>query len=124
MGVSGDAMYNLGAAYCGVKRFDEALVMNAKALEFRRRVLPADHPDIGGVRVFYDDNVRLNVTRDFGLFQEIPCAKWAHHTGTSENKSMRWRWLKRRSIFDSACCLRAILTLHKRGSLLPSFKAF
>jgi hypothetical protein len=45
-------MYNLGAAYCGVKRFQESLVMNEKALKFRQRVVPADHPDIGGVHVF------------------------------------------------------------------------
>jgi hypothetical protein len=117
-------MYNVGAAYCSVQRFEESLVMNAKALEFRRRVLPADHPDIGVVHVFYDDNVRLNVTRGVGFFQEIPCAKWAHHTGTSEDKLMGWRWLKRRSSFDSACCLRVILILQQRGSLLPSFRAF
>ena len=73
MGVSGDAMYNVGVSYISVERFEESLVMNKKTLDLRRRVLPADHPDIGGAHVFCDDNVRLNVTRGFGLFQVTPC---------------------------------------------------
>jgi hypothetical protein len=73
VGVPGDAMCNVGSAYLSVKRFDEALVMNEKALKFRQRVVPADHPDIGGVHVFYDDNVCLILTRGFGLFQVTPC---------------------------------------------------
>ncbi len=45
---SGDAMYNLAAGYdqC-VGRQQDAMMMSEKALEFRRRVLPADHSDIG-----------------------------------------------------------------------------
>ena len=66
-------MYNLGTSYISVERFDEALVMNEKALKFRQRVVPADHPDIGGVHVFYDDIVCLILTRGFGLFQVTPC---------------------------------------------------
>ena len=44
---SGDAMYNLAAAYDECGREQDALMMSEKALEFRRRVLPVDHSDIG-----------------------------------------------------------------------------
>ncbi len=44
---SGDAMYNLAAAYDECGREQDAMMMSEKALEFRRRVLPVDHSDIG-----------------------------------------------------------------------------
>jgi hypothetical protein len=40
-------MSNLAASYSDQGRLSDALVLNEKALEFRRRVLPDDHPDIG-----------------------------------------------------------------------------
>jgi hypothetical protein len=40
-------MYNLAAAYDECGREQDALMMSEKALEFRRRVLPVDHSDIG-----------------------------------------------------------------------------
>jgi hypothetical protein len=45
-------MYNLSGGYFGLGRFQEALEMAEKALEQRRRVLPADHSDIGCVSCF------------------------------------------------------------------------
>ena len=44
---SGDAMYNLAAGYDQCDRQQDAMILSKKALEFRRRVLPADHSDIG-----------------------------------------------------------------------------
>ena len=44
-------MYNLGVTYGELGRHSEALAMRESVLEFRRRVLPADHPDIGEGRV-------------------------------------------------------------------------
>ena len=40
-------MNNLGLSYGDLGRHSEALAMQESVLEFRRRVLPADHPDIG-----------------------------------------------------------------------------
>jgi hypothetical protein len=40
-------MNELGVSYSNLGRHSEALAMQESVLEFRRRVLPADHPDIG-----------------------------------------------------------------------------
>jgi hypothetical protein len=40
-------MGNLAAIYSALGRHADALVMEKKTLEFRRRVLPANHPEIG-----------------------------------------------------------------------------
>lgn len=47
-------MYNVSAGYFGLHKFQEALEVAEKALEHRRRFLPADHSDIGDVNIFYD----------------------------------------------------------------------
>ena len=44
-------MNNLSFSYAHFGRHTDALVMREKVLEFRRRVLPKDHPDIGEVDV-------------------------------------------------------------------------
>ena len=43
----GDTMNNLANTYSALGRHQDALVMKEKTLEFRRRVLPENHPDIG-----------------------------------------------------------------------------
>ena len=40
-------MGNLAETYSALGRHTDALAMEERVLEFRRRVLPADHPDIG-----------------------------------------------------------------------------
>ena len=40
-------MNNLAQTYSALGRHADALAMGEQALEFSRRVLPADHPDIG-----------------------------------------------------------------------------
>ena len=40
-------MGNVAVMYRNIGRHREALVMEEKTLEFRRRVLPENHPDIG-----------------------------------------------------------------------------
>ena len=40
-------MSNLTATYYALGRHTDALAMGEQVLEFRRRVLPANHPDIG-----------------------------------------------------------------------------
>ena len=40
-------MYNLAVSYSDLGRHEEALEMREKTLEFFRRVLPENHPDIG-----------------------------------------------------------------------------
>ena len=40
-------MNNLASTYGDLGRHADALAMRERVLEFQRRVLPADHPDIG-----------------------------------------------------------------------------
>ena len=40
-------MGDLAATYYALGRHSDALAMQESVLEFRRRVLPEDHPDIG-----------------------------------------------------------------------------
>ena len=40
-------MHNLGITYAALERHQDALVMGQKTLEFRRRVLSNNHPDVG-----------------------------------------------------------------------------
>ena len=40
-------MGNLANSYSDLGRHEEAVEMKEKTLEFRRRVLPENHPDIG-----------------------------------------------------------------------------
>ena len=44
---AGLAMGNLASTYSDLGRHEDALAMKERVLEFRRRVLPEDHPDIG-----------------------------------------------------------------------------
>jgi Ca2+/Na+ antiporter len=43
----GTAMGNLASTYSALGRHQDALAMGEKTLEFRRRVLPENHPEIG-----------------------------------------------------------------------------
>ena len=47
-------MNNLASTYSALGRHKDALAMNERVLEFRRRVLPEDHPEIGEGRVMSD----------------------------------------------------------------------
>ena len=40
-------MSNLASTYSALGRHADALAMQERVLDFQRRVLPADHPDIG-----------------------------------------------------------------------------
>ena len=42
-------MSNLASTYSELGRHADALALKEKVLEFRRRVLPEDHPDIGEI---------------------------------------------------------------------------
>ncbi len=50
--VSGNSMYLVAMVYFHFKRHKDALVMAQKALEIRRRVLPAGHPHIIATQKF------------------------------------------------------------------------
>jgi len=45
--VLGQAMSKLANTYSALGRHQDALLLKEKTLEFRRRVLPENHPDIG-----------------------------------------------------------------------------
>ncbi len=47
-------MSNLASTYSDLGRHADALAMSEQVLEFRRRVLPANHPDIGEGRAWRD----------------------------------------------------------------------
>ena len=46
-------MNNIAPTYSALGRHDDALAMGERVLEFRRRVLPENHPDIGEGDVWY-----------------------------------------------------------------------
>ena len=46
-------MSNLASTYSDLGRHDDALAMGERVLEFRRRVLPENHPSIGEGDVSY-----------------------------------------------------------------------
>ena len=50
---TGKAMNNLANTYADLGRHEDALVLKERVLEFRRRVLPENHPDIGEGDVWY-----------------------------------------------------------------------
>jgi hypothetical protein len=45
--ILGSALKLVSTSYSHHGRFEDALSIEEQALEFRRRVLPEDHPDIG-----------------------------------------------------------------------------
>ena len=46
-------MSNMSLMYSILRRHDDALAMGERALEFMRRVLPENHPDISEGDVWY-----------------------------------------------------------------------
>ena len=58
-------MNNLASTYSDLGRHDDALAMGERVLEFRRRVLPENHPSIGEGDVWCGICILLNVTRCF-----------------------------------------------------------
>ena len=42
-------MNNLAITYVALRRYDDALAMRKKLLDFFHRILPSDHPNIGDV---------------------------------------------------------------------------
>ena len=50
--VSGNSMFLVAMVYFHFDRHKDALVMSQKALEIRRRVLPAGHPHINATQKF------------------------------------------------------------------------
>ncbi len=47
-------MGNLASTYFALGRYADAVAMGERALEFRRRALPENHPDIGEGYVWSD----------------------------------------------------------------------
>ena len=60
-------MGNLAASYYALGRHNEALAMRERVLEFNRRVLPENHPDIGEGRVGSGVACGLLIVRGRGL---------------------------------------------------------
>ena len=50
-GTAGMSMNNISFSYAHFGRHTDALVLREKVLEFFQRVLPEDHPEIGGYDV-------------------------------------------------------------------------
>ena len=60
-------MGNLAASYSDLGRHADALAMKERVLEFSRRVLPENHPDIGEGRVGSGVACGLLIVRGRGL---------------------------------------------------------
>ena len=60
-------MNNLASTYSDLGRHEDALAMKERVLEFNRRVLPEDHPDIGEGRVGSGVACGLLIVRGRGL---------------------------------------------------------
>ena len=60
-------MSNLAVSYSALGRHEDALAMKERVLEFRRRVLPENHPDIGEGRVGSGVACGLLIVRGRGL---------------------------------------------------------
>jgi hypothetical protein len=68
-------MGNLAATYTSLGRYEDALVMEEKTLEFRRRVLPANHPDIGVACL----NLCISLVQVSNLHRALQFAREALH---------------------------------------------
>jgi tetratricopeptide (TPR) repeat protein len=66
-------MANLAATYSDLGRHADALAMNESVLEFRRRVLPPDHPQIA-VSLY---NISLSYEQASDLSRALVCAREA-----------------------------------------------
>ncbi len=64
-------MSNLAASYSKLGRHEDALAMQKTVVEFRRRVLPENHPDIGEGRVGSGVACELLIVRGRGLIIEM-----------------------------------------------------
>ncbi len=65
-------MNNLAASYSDLGRHNEALAMRESVLEFYRRVLPENHPDIGeGLVMSGDSWALLNCARDAFTYDDV-----------------------------------------------------
>ena len=51
--VLGTSMSALAIAYSALGRHQDALALKEETLEFQRRVLPENHPDIGATRLWF-----------------------------------------------------------------------
>ena len=60
-------MGNLAMSYYNLGRHSDALAMQERVLEFRRRVLPENHPDIGEGRVGSGAACGVLIVRGRGL---------------------------------------------------------
>jgi tetratricopeptide (TPR) repeat protein len=66
-------MNNLAATYGALGRHEDALAMEESALEFRRRVLPPNHPDIA--TSLY--NISLSYETAGDMRRAVECAREA-----------------------------------------------
>jgi hypothetical protein len=85
----GKAINNLAVTYSELGRHQEALVMQERTLEFCRRVLPENHPNIGVTRLLMFDCLEL-LTKTYApppfLFDvvfDILCSR--HRNGQSRS---------------------------------------
>jgi hypothetical protein len=95
-------MGNLANTYLALGRPQDALALHEASLEFRRRVLPENHPDIGALR-FLVTLVCFHV-----LLQALLWRLLLLITMNSGGTKMLWHYGKYRSSFINECCLKTI----------------
>jgi hypothetical protein len=104
--VLGTAMMNLGIFYSSLERHDDALVLREKTLDFQRRVLPENHPDIG-VRVLFSCCCSC-LCQSHNFFHAPQCLISRARTLSLGGTTMLWRYKRERWSFGDVCCRRII----------------
>jgi hypothetical protein len=69
--ILGTSMHNLACKYSNLGRHQDSLVLREKTLEFQRRVLPVNHPDI--VRSCFDISFSYRECGDFHRALQSAC---------------------------------------------------
>jgi hypothetical protein len=92
----------LASCYAALGRFEDAVLLHEKSLEFMRRVQPEKHPDIGVILYFAVD-LTCFFTR---LLQTTPCAVSLFRTCILIDAKMPCCCLRSPCSLVEVCCLR------------------
>ena len=99
-------MGSIASCYGKLGRYEDAVLLHEKSLEFMRRVQPEKHPDIGVILYFAVDLICF-FTR---LLQTTPCAVSLFRTCVLIDAKMLFCCLRSPWSFLEVCCLSTIRT--------------
>ena len=81
-------MNNLAISYVALRRYDDALAIRRKVLEFFRRILPEDHPNIGDNGTSALVVMSAICVSSHAAFQTLPWAIWLFRSVILEGMMM------------------------------------